>query len=328
MAIGIFTQVAASVRKRFFDTFSARSNTTGSLGIATDGSSWDAVNGTIQVTTGAATATTTPTAGSSGTAYPMATVTLPVQNNSITLKDTNEGSAVALWVQSSSDWWLVSIEGTQNTVTNYASAQNYNYVFAQNITYGSSTNFFASTNFFSSSSQNSFTSGTTFNSGFRTVGSPWSFQRFWASSPGGTTWAWSTNFFGSTSTFSQSGFTSTAGSFYSYASAGSFYTYAAGTTTTYNEFLRIRQSVASTVSVVTSQLISTVASIKSLLVSTSGNQITARAFSDNNFVTQIGSDLVYTATGATINTKYGLAVSPSAYNQSAIIGTSVNITRN
>lgn len=328
MPIPTFGQVAASVRKRFVDTFSARSNTTGSLGIATDGSRWDAVNGTIQVTTGAATATTTPTAGSAGTAYPMATITLPVQNNSISLADTNEGSAVALWVQSSSDWWLVSVEGTQNTVTNYASAQNYNYAFTQNMTYSSGTAFTQSTSFTSGSSQNSFTSGTTFNSATRTTGSPFAFQRFWASSPGGTTWAWSTNFFGATSNFSATAFTSTAGPFSTFTSAGTFYTYAAGSTTTYNEFLRVRQSVASTVSIITSQLISTAASIKSLLVSTSGNQITAKAYSDTNFVTQIGTDLVYTASGATVNTKYGLAVSPSAYNQSAIIGTSVNITRN
>lgn len=328
MPVPFFSQVASSVRKRFIDTFSARSNTTGSLGIATDGSLWNAVNGTVQVTTGAATSTTTPTAGSAGTQYPMATITLPTQNNSVSLADTNEGSAVALWVQSSSDWWLVSVEGTQTVTTNYASAQNYNYVFAQNTTFASSTSFTQSTNFFSSSSQNSFTSGTTFNSGFRTTGSPFAFQRFWASSPGGTFWAWSTNFFGSSSNFSQSGFSSTAGSFYSYASAGTFYTYASGSTTAYSEFLRVRQSVASVVSIVTSQLISTAASIKSLLVSTSGNQITARGFSDNNFVTQIGTDLVYTATGATLNTQYGIAVSPSAYNQSAIIGTSVKTARN
>ncbi len=328
MPIPTFGQVAASVRKRFLDTFSTRANTTGSLGTATDGSRWDAVNGTIQVTTGAATATTTPSAGGAGTTYPMATVTLPVQNNSISLGGTNEGSSVALWVQSSSDWWLVSIEGTQTTTTNYASAQNYNYVFAQNITYGSTTNYYGVTNYFSASNQNSFSSGTTYFVGYRTVGSPFQYGFYSQSGAGGTTYAWSTNYYGVTSNFSQSGFVSTAGTFYSYTSAGTFYTYASGSTTAYNEYLRIRQSVASTVSTITSALISTSQSIKSLLVSTSGNQITARAFSDTNFVTQIGTDLVYTATGATVNTKYGIAVSPSAYNQSAIIGTSVNITRN
>jgi hypothetical protein len=258
----------------------------------------------------------------------MATVSMPTTNNSIRVAGTNEGSAVALWVQSSSDWWLVSVEGTQNTVTNFASAQNYNYAFAQTISYSSGTAFTTSTNFFSASGLVQFTSGTTFNSATRTIGSPFAFQRFWASSPGGTFWAYQTNFTGSTTNWSATAFTSTAGPFSTFTSAGTFYTYAAGSTTTYNEFLRVRQSVASTVSIITSQLISTAASIKSLLVSTSGNQITARAFSDTNFVTQIGTDLVYTASGATVNTRYGLAVSPSAYNQSAIIGTSVNITRN
>jgi hypothetical protein len=328
MPVSFFSQVASSVRKRFLDTFSARSNTTGSLGTATDGSSWDAVNGTIQVTTGAATATTTPSAGSAGTAYPMATVTLPVQNNSISLGGTNEGSSVALWVQSSSDWWLVNVEGTQTTNTNYASAQSYNYAFAQNLTYGTSTNYYGVTNYYSASGYYSQSGGTTYNVGYRTVGSPFAYQAFYSSTAGGTTYYLGTSYYGATSYYTATGYSITYGAFYQYTSAGAFYTYAAGSTTAYNEYLKIRQSVASTVSIIASSLISTTQSIKSLIVSTSGNQITAKAFSDSNFVTQIGSDLVHTATGATINTKYGIAVSPSAYNQSAIIGTSVNITRN
>jgi hypothetical protein len=328
MPIPTFGQVAASVRKRFLDTFSARSNTTGSLGTATDGSRWDAVNGTIQVTTGAATATTTPTAGSAGTAYPMATVSMPTTNNVISLKNTNEGSSVALWVQSSSDWWMVNVEGTQTTNTNYASAQNYNYVTAQNITYGSNTNYYGVTNYFSSPNYYSQSSGTTYNVGYRTVGSPFAYQAFYSSTAGGTSYYLGAAYTGSTSYYTATGYSITYGAFYQYTSAGAFYTYAAGSTTTYNEFLKIRQSVASTVSIITSALISASQSIKSLRVTTSGNQITARAFSDTDLVTQIGSDLVYTATGATVNTKYGIAVSPSAYNQSAIIGSSVDITRN
>jgi hypothetical protein len=327
MPVSFFSQVASSVRKRFLDTFSARSNTTGSLGTATDGSSWDAVNGTIQVTTGAATATTTPSAGSAGTAYPMATVTLPVQNNSISLGGTNEGSSVALWVQSSSDWWMVNVEGTQTTNTNYASAQTYNYAFAQNITYASNTSWYAATNYTTSSSTNSYTSpgGYVVNYGYA---GPFSFRAIYSSQAGGTTYSSSTNYFASTSYYSALVYAITYGAYYQYTSAGAFYTYAAGTTTAYNEYLKIRQSVASTVSIIASALISTTQSIKSLRVTTSGNQITARAFSDTNFVTQIGSDLIHTATGATVNTKYGIGVSPSVYNQSAIIGTSVDITRN
>jgi hypothetical protein len=328
MPITSFGQVASSVRKRFLDIFSARSNTTGSLGTATDGSQWDAINGTIQVTTGAATATTTPTAGSAGTAYPMATVSMPTTNNVISLKNTNEGSSVALWVQSSSDWWMVNVEGTQTTNTNYASAQSYNYVTGQNVTYGSNTNYYGVTNYYAASGYYSQSSGTTYNVGYRTVGSPFAYQAFYSSSPGGTNYYQGTSYYGATSYYTATGYSITYGAFYQYTSAGAFYTYAAGSTTTYNEFLKIRQSVASTVSIITSALISASQSIKSLRITTSGNQITARAFSDTDLVTQIGSDLVYTATGATVNTKYGIAVSPSAYNQSAIIGSSVDITRN
>lgn len=327
MPVPFFSQVASSVRKRFVDTFSARSNTTGSLGTATDGSTWDAVNGTIEVNTGAATATTTPSAGSSGTAYPMVTVTLPVQDNAISLADTNEGSSVALWVQSSSDWWLVNVEGTQNTVTNYASAQNYSYVYAQNINYTTTTNYYGVTNYTSSTGTFYATFPTSYFLGYARP-APGFFYSYYSKTPGGFNSYTGTSYSGSTSYFTSTGYNAAYGTYYTYLSAGSFYTYAAGSTTTYNEFLKIRQSVSSTVSVITSQLISTAASIKSLKIFTSGNQITARAFSDTNFVTQIGSDLVYTATGATVNTRYGLAVSPSAYNQSAIIGTSVNIDRN
>ena len=328
MPASFFSQVASSVRKRFLDTFSARSNTTGSLGTATDGSSWDAVNGTIQVTTAAATATTTPSAGGAGTTYPMATVSMPTNNNVVKLGGTNEGSSVALWVQSSSDWWLVSIEGVQTVTTNYASAQNYVYAFTRNLTYATTNTVYNVTNYTTGQSQTSFAGGTTYFVGYRTVGSPFSYGFYSQSAAGGTTYAWTTNYFTASSNFSASGFVSTAGPFYTYTAGGTFYTYAAGSTTVYNEFLRIRQSVASTVSTITSALISASQSIRSLLVSTSGNQITAKAYSDTNFVTQIGTDLVYTATGATVNTKYGIAVSPSAYNQSAIIGTSVDITRN
>jgi hypothetical protein len=332
MPIPSFSQVASSVRKRFVDTFSTRSATTGSLGTATDGSRWDAVNGTIQIDTSgptpAAKATTTPTAGSAGTAYPMATVSMPTTNNVISLKNTNEGSSVALWVQSSSDWWMVNVEGTQTTNTNYASAQSYNYVTGQNVTYGSNTNYYGVTNYYAASGYYSQSSGTTYNVGYRTVGSPFAYQAFYSSSPGGTNYYQGTSYYGATSYYTATGYSITYGAFYQYTSAGAFYTYAAGSTTTYNEFLKIRQSVASTVSIITSALISASQSIKSLRITTSGNQITARAFSDTDLVTQIGSDLVYTATGATVNTKYGIAVSPSAYNQSAIIGSSVDITRN
>lgn len=100
------------------------------------------------------------------------------------------------------------------------------------------------------------------------------------------------------------------------------------TTYSFAQYLDISKSVASVVSTVTSALISTTQTIGSFFVSLSGNQITARAYSDTNLVTQIGSDLVYTATGAVINTEFGISISPSEYQQSDIIGSSVEISVN
>ena len=43
--------------------------------------------------------------------------------------------------------------------------------------------------------------------------------------------------------------------------------------------------------------------------------ITAKVYSDEAMLTQIGSDMIYNATGVKINTNYGIIASPSNYNQ-------------
>ena len=93
-------------------------------------------------------------------------------------------------------------------------------------------------------------------------------------------------------------------------------------------YVKIRKSVNNVVSTVSSSLVSTAATIKSILVQTLGNEITVKSFSDENLVTQIGSDLVYTATGAVVNTRYGISISQAEYDQSAIIGTEIVIDKN
>lgn len=93
-------------------------------------------------------------------------------------------------------------------------------------------------------------------------------------------------------------------------------------------YVKIRKSVNNVVSTVSSTLVSTVSTIKSILVQTLGNQITVRSFSDPNLVTQIGNDLVYTATGAIVSTKYGISLSTAEYDQSDIIGTEIVIDKN
>ena len=314
--------IAASIRKRFYDNFAARTNTTGSLGTATDGSTWNAVNGTIQVTSGAAVATSTPSSGGAGNTYPMATVTLPTSDNVIKIAGANDGSAAAIWVQSGTDWWMVDVEADQTITANYA----YQWTTYYAPQYSAYT---VSTPGATTSAQYNVTYG------FVSTGS----STRWTSTSSGTRRSYA-----STTTPASYGYSvySTGAPVYTTTQAPSSYaqysysinygadvssTFLSGYTTVKNEYLKIRHSVSNVVSVITSQLISTSQSIASFLVSIAGNVITARAYSDTNFVTQIGSDLVYTATGATVTTQYGISLAPSTNYQSTTIGTSVDITR-
>ena len=442
----------ASIRKRFIDTFSSRSNTTGSLGKATDGSQWTAINGTLEVVSGKAKATTIPTEASAGSDYPMAVVKMPTANNTIKVADTLQGSAAALWVQSSTDWWMVDVESTFNTIpgnavygavgsnygavgsnygvvgsnygidgTNYgvtsynytATGSNYgvdgtnygvtgtnyglvlganystnssyyvfNYVTGYNLNYGTTKN--SSSNYgrnygatgtnysvyapanpvnrsykaITSYGATGYNVSTTYGTSYNFVSNPIYTSYYYSTVTGYVLVGYSyyygatgnnyggvgnnygpvgTNY-GSTYSFPTYGAVGNnygaVGSNYgsvgtNYGSVGTNYgqTSTNATTYAYAQYLKIRQSSASVVSTITSALISATQTISSIAVQVSGNTITAKAYSDN-FVTQIGSDLVHTATGAVVTTQFGISVSPSAYQQSDIIGSSVEITRN
>jgi hypothetical protein len=67
--------------------------------------------------------------------------------------------------------------------------------------------------------------------------------------------------------------------------------------------------------------------VQSIKVKTNGNQITVKAYSDANQVTQIGSDIVYTATGASIFPRFGITIVPSSYGQTYVVD-EVTITPN
>ena len=330
--------IASSIRKRFVDNFASRSNTTGSLGTATDGSLWTAVNGTVQVSSGAAVPTTTPAAAGAGSTYPMATVNMPTSDNIIKMAGTNDGSAAAIWVQSGTDWWMVNVEAEQTINANYSYAwqtlyYNYTvYAFTKSTfwtsTAGAFTSTFTNTAFgFASTTTQGAATFSRFNSGTKST---------FKSTAGGVTTSFGTfgfNFGAPAQAYSQgissfSSYTSTGlDAFSPYFSATSTYSFVSSFTTVKNEYLKIRRSASNVVSIITSQLISTSQSVASLLVSIVGNVITAKAYSDTNFVTQIGTDLVYTATGATVTTQYGISLAPSTNYQSTIISTAVDITR-
>ena len=89
--------------------------------------------------------------------------------------------------------------------------------------------------------------------------------------------------------------------------------------------MRVLNSVSGCVSVLASWAISSLAA--AFRVKTSGNQITAQAYSNTDFTGQIGSDNVYTATSPVRTKKFGLSIGPSSYNQGTTIS-KVSITKN
>jgi hypothetical protein len=196
--MGLFSSSLSSVRKRFIDIFSSRSNTTGSLGTASDGSQWEAVSKVIEVQGGKAVANYVPQPADDGSEYPIAVINMPTQNNIITLEDTDIGSGVALWVQTSADWWMVSVDSAYNTIpaaTNYTSAP---------ATFSGQANYTMETMY--SSSEAGFTAADVYSVGIPTYSSlPAEYSAGLTSySAGATNYTSSLDNFSSTPTFSSS----------------------------------------------------------------------------------------------------------------------------
>ena len=97
-------------------------------------------------------------------------------------------------------------------------------------------------------------------------------------------------------------------------------------TTVFDQKVSIRQSIAGNVQLLTSWVVSSSQVIRSLLVRTRGTQVTVKPYSDGNLVSQVGDDLVYTATGASVNTRFGITLSPSPDNQGTTVATTASIT--
>lgn len=103
--IGILASVLGAVRNRFFDNFN-RANQTG-LGTATDGSLWKQIRGQFNISGNQA-------VGADNN-YPMAVVDMPFSNVDIALTGVTQGSAAALWVTDSGNWWAVGIDQVSQT---------------------------------------------------------------------------------------------------------------------------------------------------------------------------------------------------------------------
>jgi hypothetical protein len=87
----------------------------------------------------------------------------------------------------------------------------------------------------------------------------------------------------------------------------------------------LRQSIEGNLNLIESWVVSSVETIRSLRVRLQGREITTRAYSDPNLVSQIGDQLVYTATGAEITAKFGLTLAPSPLAQGSTAASTIDI---
>jgi hypothetical protein len=283
--------IASSIRNKLIDTFD-RTDTTGSLGPASDGSLWKALRGTWKVTSNKAQST------DAASGYPAVSVVMPNKATSIAIQGPVSGSGALIWITDANNWWAVDLY--QSTYSNANYTTNYNGTFCdtgyQNTANcaTSVTNYCVATNY-----------------------------------AGPYCGAWNSNnirnaaycrsyYYNSYSYFYACGSTCTSYNATNYvctSSSAKYYTYQSGTSYFYPQFLRVLQSVGNVVSQIASLQVSDNATIAGLKALISGTTITARAYSDVNMTSQVGSDLVYNATGAAVTTEYGLLLTPSGYNQ-------------
>jgi hypothetical protein len=81
--------------------------------------------------------------------------------------------------------------------------------------------------------------------------------------------------------------------------------------TCYPPYIRVIQSTSNVVSEITRWTLTSMAGAFKVIVNAATKVITIRPYKETSMTTQIGSDLTYTATSATIDNKFGIVLSPS-----------------
>jgi hypothetical protein len=286
--------IASSIRNKFIDSFN-RTDTTTDLGTASDGSLWKALRGTLKVTSNKA------STSDSASTYPAASITMPKQDVTISLEGTGNGGGSLLWVTDSGNWWATDIyQYTYSTPWYYNQATgNYN-CNAYNWTtvcVKNAANYYYSCNVtgYCCAKCNAWNSNNIKNAAYC------------------KTYSYSATY---TCTTNLSGYTCVSYDYYTICSSGTaeYSAVQGGTYYYYPTYIRVLQSVANTVTTIAQTYIGDSVTLQSLKTLISGNQITVKGYSDTNLTTQVGSDLVYTATGATVTAEYGIVITPSGYN--------------
>ena len=326
--------IAAAIQKAFAafsDTFNR--TTSGSLGTSSSGGLWRAIRGTIYANGSAATTT------DAVSSYPIAAVKMSTGSVTANISGTANGTGHALWVTDSGNWWAV-VTGQDPGVScncqtcSQCNAWNTPTCTASTCTGGYNTVCTA----YNTSNCASFNSANCNSwNGSNCRGYNGGNCKSWCGSTCcggyyyGTCIGYNTSTCNSWNTATCASWNGSNCSTYgtgncnawfctSYtASCTSTSYYSCNCSTCYPPIVRVLQSVSNTVSEVTKWTLASVANSLRVITNSSAKTITTKAFSDAAQVTQIGSDLVYTANNAAIVTDFGIIVAPSSYAQGTTI---------
>lgn len=218
----------------------------------------------------------------SASSYPIATVNIG-QNDAVTSATVTSGTGVAFWVSDANSWWA-------STTTTTRTDTPYSYVC------GSYSCFCFSFNFTCNNNGPTGAGGGCYNTSYISSCGALAAETSASYCGGSGLAAWSCS-----------------------GNTGTCLNYCSGTSTSYEYYLRLSQSVTGTV---TQSVVSDVAlgaAPAAIKVTTSGDSITAQAYSDSALTTTLGSPISTTPTSPTKGTKVGIVKAPTSYNQDSAV---------
>ena len=309
--LGIITSILSKIT----DTFN-RSD--GSIGSADTGQVWSATRGTWTISTNKA------TSSDAGSTYPLASINLGLQDVAVSADITNGGPGVAFWVTDNNNWWASSVSYSTSscncqTCGGQCTSSNPTYCAqAQTCTYYPIVGY-----------QNGACNGCNACGAYYYSGGAPNCRCYDGndSDVGGSGCASYAQIpiLGQVTNANEAQCgcaTYGGGGCASYAPIESCNCQTCTATT-----LSIYSDVSGTITTPTSSTIATQSNsssyttASSILVSTSGNVITAKAYSSAGLSSQLGSDLVYTATSPTKGTSVGIVKTPSTTNAGSLLDT-------
>lgn len=263
--------------------------TSGSLGTATSGQTWVATRGTWSADGTQAT--------SADAASNNSIASLPYKSDVVATASVSGGTGPVFWLTDANSWWSAVSYNTSTTTTSTYSCNPYS---CNCTTQASGT--YPSCNCGTTS-----TSTTTYSCANGT--SPCAGNSLCYSGSGCSGNIVASSIATTTTTYSCNACSPVCQTCYDTCSS---------TTTTYAFYLRLLQSLSGTVSTATSD-ISLGSAAAAIYVATVGDAITAKAYSNTNMTTQLGTTMSYTPTTPTKGTSVGIIKTTSPYAQGSTV---------